>query len=153
MLLWQQAVTDRTQSDVKRVVELMEKQWQDFSDDEKAEWNSGMKGALNTSDLERIRSNTQLISDVLDIGLDVPDVPELRNESYFAKVLENIEIIRSTYMVHSTTPATPEAPLNTYEKWNDIEKILEDVYEILLNNFHYYCGSEIYAGDDTGLLL
>lgn len=51
------------------------------------------------------------------------------------------------------TPQTPSMPVNTYQKMNDIEKILDDVYGILLNNFNYYCGSEIYAGDDTGLLL
>lgn len=56
-------------------------------------------------------------------------------------------------MIHGDTPKTPSMPVNTYQKMNDIEKILDDVYGILLNNFNYYCGSEIYAGDDTGLLL
>lgn len=153
MLLWQQAVTDRIQSDVDRVVELLEKGWQNLSDGEKAEWSNGLKGALNTSDLRRIQNNIQLLSDVLEIDLDVPMVPELPNENFYDLVIKNTASIRSVYCVHTTTPETPEAPLNTYSKWNDIERILADVYEILLNNFYYYCGSEIYAGDDTGLLL
>ena len=57
------------------------------------------------------------------------------------------------YMVHTNTPVTPAQPLNDFEKWNNIEQILYDVYEILMNNFNYYCGEEIFAGDETGLLL
>lgn len=153
MLLWQQAVTDRAQSDVDRVLELLEKGWQNFTDDEKTEWSDGMKGAINTSDLERVQNNIQLLSDVLELDLIVPAVPELPNCTFYSSVVNNTESIRNAYCIHAMTPETPEVPLNTYSKWNDIERILSDVYEILLNNFYYYCGSEIYAGDDTGLLL
>lgn len=153
MLMWQQSVTDRTQSDIKRVIALLEKGWNNFSYDEKEEWNEGLKGALNTSDLKRIQNNIQLLSDVLEIDLTVSAVPEPFNESFFKEIIENTEIIRNSYCTHTTTPVTPQVPLNVFQKWNDIEKILEDVYEILLNNFHYYCGSEIYSGDETGLLL
>ena len=152
MLMWQQAVTDRTQNDVRRVLELLEKGWNNFSDDAKEEWQVGIKGALNTSDLERIQNNIQLLSDVLEIYLNVSAIPEPFNESFFGEIIQNTESIRNAYCIHTTTPATPQAPLNVFQKWNDIEKILEDVYEILLNNFNYYCGNEIYAGDETGLL-
>lgn len=153
MLLWQQTVTDRAQSDVERIYELLEKEWQNFKDDEKTEWKNGIKGALNKSDLERIQNNTQLLSDVLEIELTVSTVPELPTQSFYAQIIQNTEAIRDAYCIHSTTPVTPQEPLNTYQKWNDIERILTDVYTILLNNFHYYCGNEIYSGDDTGLLL
>lgn len=153
MLLWQLTVTDRAQSDVNRVLELLEKGWQNFSDDEKNEWNIGLKGALNASDLERIQNNILLLSDILEIGLTVSKVPKLWTESLFQEILENVAAIRKAYIVYTFTPEIPEVPLNTYEKWNDIEQILEDVYTILLNNFCYYCGNEIYAGDETGLLL
>ena len=153
MLLWQQTVTDRSQNDVNRVLELLEKGCQNFSDSEKSEWIGGLKGALNTSDLERIQNNIQLLSDVLEIGLTVSAVPELPTTSFFDEILQNVAAIREAYMAYTTTPANPTHPLNTYSKWNDIEQILTDVYTILLNNFCYYCGSEIYAGDETGLLL
>lgn len=290
MLLWQQAVTDRSQNDVERVLELLEKRWKNFTDDEKSEWSGGMKGALNLSDLLRIQNNVSMLKDVLELDMDVFNVgknllqnkartttsngvtfsvnddgsvtangtatakilfninvsvgidkgnyifsgcpnnvpsgcylqafgvnehstgkgildtgsgcivgftandmlrtifiyiadgvtvsditfyPMIRyasvkddayetysgrnlyvpTEAMYAELLRNVEIIRRAYCIHTTTPETPEAPLNTYSKWNDIERILADVYEILLNNFYYYCGSEIYAGDDTGLLL
>lgn len=153
MRLWQNPVTDRTQSDVERVLELLEKGWQNFSDEEKTEWRARMKGALNVTDLERIQNNIQLLSDVLELNLDAPAVSEIPDEIFCESVRNNTECIRGAYCIHTTTPETPEIPLNTFSKWNDIERILADVYEILLNNFYYYCGSEIYAGDDTGLLL
>lgn len=153
MLIWMQIVTDRSQSDVDRVLELLQKGWDNFNVDEKTEWISGMKGALNRSDMQRIQNNTKLLSDVLELNLTVADVPEHQNETFLISVINNTEVIRSAYMIHGDTPQTPSMPVNTYQKMNDIEKILDDVYGILLNNFNYYCGSEIYAGDDTGLLL
>lgn len=153
MLMWMQTVTDRKQSDVERVIELLRKGWSNFSVDETEEWMNGMKGALNLSDLQRIQNNTQLLSDVLELGLTVEDVPNCPNENFFKSLVDNTDSIRNSYMIHSSTPLTPSLPLNTYQKINDIEKILEDVYLILMNNFSYYCGNEIYAGDETGLLL
>lgn len=153
MLVWMQTVTDRSQSDVDRVLELLQKGWDNFNVDEKTEWIASMKGALNRSDMQRIQNNTKLLSDVLELNLTVVDVPEHPNETFLISVINNTEVIRSAYMIHGDTPQTPSMPVNTYQKMNDIEKILDDVYGILLNNFNYYCGSEIYAGDDTGLLL
>lgn len=153
MILWKDAVTDRRQSDVEYVLDLLEKGWENFTDDEKTAWNNGLKGAQNRSDYERIQNNIQLLSDVLELKLTVNEVPENPTTTFFKNVLDNTETIRGAYCIHNTTPVTPKAPINTYQKVNDIEQILFDVYEILLNNFHYYCGNEIYAGDSTGLLL
>lgn len=148
MLLWIEAVTDRSQSDVYRVLELLKKGWKDFSDSEKQEWSAGMKGSLNASDLERVQNNIKLLSDVLELNLAVSEVPEFPTVSLFNEIRENTGKIRNAYCIHSTTPIVPNEPLNTFEKWNDIERILDDVYKILLNNFHYYCGTEIYAGKE-----
>lgn len=153
MRLWETPITDRTQSDVDRVVELSKKDWSEFSAEDKASWLDGEKGAINKSDLDRIQNNIQLISDVLELGFVVTETPTIPTQSFFDEILRNTEVIRTAYMIHADTPKTPSAPLNTYQKWNDIEKILDDVHGILLNNFNYFCGNEIYAGDDTGLLL
>ena len=153
ILLWKNAVTDRTQSDVERVLELLRKGWQSFSHEEKETWQNGLKGALNRADLERIQNNVQLLSDVLELDLTVEAIPEIPKAPFYNTLAANVEAIRGAYCIHNDTPPTPSAPLNTFQKWNDIEKILLDVYEILLNNFSYYCGNEIYAGDAIGLLL
>ena len=151
--LWDPPITDRTLSDVNRVKELLEKGWKNFSDEERKEWSGVLKGALNISDIERIQNNIQLLSDVLELDLIVDSIPQIPNEAFYEQMIINVETIRNSYGIYADTPKTPNAPLNTYLKWNDIEKILLDVYKILMNNFYYYCGSEIYTGDVTGLLL
>lgn len=153
ILLWKNAVTDRTQSDVERVLDLLKKGWQSFTEEEKETWQNGLKGALNRADLERIQNNVQLLSDVLELDLVVEEIPEIPKENFYNALAVNVEAIRGAYCIHADTPPTPPAPLNTFQKWNDIEKILLDVYEILMNNFSYYCGNEIFAGDTSGLLL
>ena len=70
MNLWQEAVTDRTQTDVDKAVLYNQTGWNSLTDEQKAEWLAGMKGSLNESDLLRIENNIQLLSDVLELSLD-----------------------------------------------------------------------------------
>ena len=153
--LWIDAVTDRSKKDINRILELLAKvNFEAFSSEEKEEWLNGEKGALNRSDLERVKNNIELLSEVLELTTTIPLVPELPDIQFYDAVLNDLTAIRTTGPIKATTPEVPEQPLNTFEKWNDIEKILFDSYDLLLNNFHYYCGGDqIYAGDATGLLL
>lgn len=147
-------VTDRSFEDVLRVLELSPKKYDDFTDEEKTEWNSGLKGALNYTDLNRIEQNLYLLSLVLEVNVEIKSwIPgDIPTNSDYVRILNNVEIIRSAYTTYNDTPSTPSVPLVTYSKYNDIEKILLDVYTILLAHFHYYCG-ELYSGDETGGLL
>lgn len=155
LILWKEAVTDRMQEDVDRVTYLTNKGWDGMTAGEQQEWLAGLKGSLNKTDIERIENNVQLMSDVLELGLTTyhGTIPEYPNESYFERLLNNLTAIRAAYCIHEDTPEVPEKPVNDYQKINDVEKILSDIHSILLNNFSYYCGNEIYAGDSTGLLL
>lgn len=47
-------ITDRTQEDVNRAILLNQKDYLSMSDDEKNEWNAGLKGSYNVSDLNRV---------------------------------------------------------------------------------------------------
>ncbi|MFQ9515343.1 MAG: hypothetical protein ACLRZ9_05905 [Eubacterium sp.] len=51
-------VTDRTYSDAEKVSEFEKRGWQNLEEEERKEWISGMKGALNYTDLNRIQENT-----------------------------------------------------------------------------------------------
>lgn len=51
-------ITDRTYEDVQRVIEFEKRGWANLSDEEKAEWLAGMKGALNHTDLNRMIDNS-----------------------------------------------------------------------------------------------
>ena len=101
------------------------------------------------------KNNIQILLDVLEIDSSsyVEAVPEFPTSAYFEQMRNNVTAIRNGYAVHVDTPEVPELPFNTWQKFNDIEKILADVYEVVASQLRYYAGSEIYAGDTVGLLL
>lgn len=143
-------VYDRTQADVDRVKEFYNIGWNGLTEAQKAEWLSGMKGCLNTADLFRIENNLYALSQLLKVELQtnkdsIPDIPSV---SYFEQLLANVEALRATGFVYMTTPEIPENPINTYQKVNDIERILRDIYSVYVanNTSCIYCG-ENYAGE------
>lgn len=152
MRLWIEPITDRTISDVNYVKELKTKGWDNMSNAEKVEWMSGLKGSINRSDYDRIKNNILLLSDIFELKINMDDAPTFPDKAYYEKLLEYIEIIRKAYCVRPTTPVTPKMPLNRFDKWNAVEKILDDVYFILTSNFFYYAGAGLYSGGDIGLL-
>ena len=154
---WIEPIIDRSQDDVDRIIELNNIGWFNMTPLEKAEWLSDSKGAINRSDLERIETDIQVLSDTMELDLttNINNVPDILNASYFDDLLSNVQAIRDYGIMYLTTPEVPNAPINTFSKMNDVEKILWDVHEILTRNFHYYAYStpEIYAGESFGLLL
>ncbi len=154
-------VYDRTQADVDRVKELNKKYLDGtITDEEKQEWNTGingklgLKGAFNLSDIQRIENNTQIIGGLVAASVNVKtwaygDIPRV---SDYRRIRQNVQKIKEAFLTHSDTPEVPGQPLNTYQKWNDIEKILHDVYYIYvrLKNSYYYCDTEMYAGEGIG---
>lgn len=152
---WQEPVTDRTQEDVEHARQVLSLDWADMDDRQREEYLAGLKGCLNREDLGRIENNIQILLDVLEIGAEssVGDVPDIPDTDYFARMHDNVCAIREAYCVHGSTPPVPALPYNTWQKINDIEQILADVYEVVSSQFHYYAGGEIHAGDILGLVL
>lgn len=152
---WIEPVLDRSQTDVDCARMLLSMSWEELTTEQKEAFQKGLKGCLNRTDLERIENNIQILLDVFEINSStyVGAVPEFPTTTYFKQMQRNVEAIRTAYFVHDDTPNTPELPFNTWQKFNDIEKILSDVYEVVSSQLKYYAGSEIYAGDTVGLLL
>lgn len=113
------------------------------------------KGVLNAEDINRIENNTGDIADKIAVPVTVKSwsVGGLPRVSDYKRIRDNVERIRQGYGIRSDTPATPEQPLNTYQKWNDIERILFDVNDLYdrTENARAYCG-EIFAGEGVGIL-
>ena len=150
-------IYDRTQSDVDRVRELNAKYIAGtISDDEKAEWAAGLKGALNVSDLNRIEGNMATVAGKVAASIKTKswsygDIPRV---SDYLRIRGNLQVIKDAWMALSDSPAVPDQPLNTFQKWNDIEKLLHDVnytYDRTVSSYDY-CGSEIYAGEGIGVI-
>ena len=113
------------------------------------------KGVLNAEDINRIENNTETIADKIAVPVTVKSwsVGGLPRVSDYKRIRDNVERIRHGYGIRSDTPVTPEQPLNTYQKWNDIERILFDVNDLYdrTENARAYCG-EIFAGEGVGIL-
>ena len=129
-------ITDRTQQDVDRWAELKAKGWQAMTDDEKAEWQTALKGSYNYTDMNRVENAVEYVANRLSAagcvinptvkknwsGADIPTKSDLD------RYMRNVADIRSALSVLSATPETPESmALLTWSTANDIEKILADV--------------------------
>lgn len=84
------------------------------------------KGFYNVSDVQRVNSYIEYLSDVLGLNLTVTDVSlgQALTRAQIDAILSNINAIRAVWYVASDTPQTPIAVNWDYKKANNIEKIL-----------------------------
>lgn len=150
-------ITDRTQFDVDRVNALAKKGWANMTEAEREEWNNGLKGAYNCTDLNRVQSAVRYLQDrFASAGYFVElsdaktwtlqDTPSLDD---MAEYLADVRAIRGVLALFETTPNVPDTMVGlTYIKANHIEQILLDVDRLLSNmiaNFVY--SGEIFGGE------
>lgn len=148
-------ITDRTQFDVDRVNTFRERGWAKLTPEERSEWESGMKGAYNCTDLNRVQSAVRYLGDrFASVGYPlelseaktwtVQDVPTLTDlENYLA----DVRAIRGAITLFKTTPPTPDTMIGlNHIRANDIEQILLDADRLLSNTI----ASFVYSGDIFG---
>lgn len=84
------------------------------------------KGFYNVSDVARVNSYIEYLSDALGLNLTVADVSlgQALTREQMDAILNNINAIRAVWYVASDTPQTPIAVNWDYVKANNIEKIL-----------------------------
>lgn len=112
------------------------------------------KGVLNARDLNRIEKNNYTIGGLT--ALVIPskydwEVGDLPRTSDYSRILDGVQKLRN-YAHRHNTPEVPEHPLNTWQKYNAVEQIQKDCFDIFVDNKKnmIYAG-EIYAGEG-GLL-
>ena len=84
------------------------------------------KGFYNVSDVQRVNSYVQYLSDGLGLNLSVEDVSlgQALTRAQMDDIINNVNAIRAAWYVASDTPQTPIAVNWDYVKANNIEKIL-----------------------------
>ena len=89
------------------------------------------KGFYNVSDITRINSYIEYLSDVLDLNLTVTAVTlgQTLTRAQMDSIINNINTIRQAWYVSRETPQTPLAMNWDYNKANDVEKILKALDE------------------------
>lgn len=152
-------IYDRTAADIARWLDLRNKGYSAMTDSERAEWDAGMKGAYNATDLNRVGAALNYLRDRLAdarymqktlftaktdwAASDIPTPKELEDYLGF------VAVIREALAQFATTPATPTYTGGLdYQEANAIEKILVDVDQLITNAIasRYYCG-ELFCGE------
>lgn len=155
MYYWQTPITDRTDEDVEKVKEYDLIGYKNLTNEQRAEWTSELKGALNRSDLNRIENNIGYLAEQTLISLPImsrwayEDIFDLSNAN---RILTNIQKLVSRFSFR-VQPQIPGAPLNSYQKINQIESLLLRMYEALSRiqiepNFLTSDDKEIQFSDD-----
>ena len=141
-------ITNRTQADVDRVKEFTARGWANLTEDEKDEWRSGMKGAYNATDLNRVETAVEKLAARLGIEVTVKktwSTVVMPTTEDMTRYLDNIRALRKSCVILPTTPAVPATMTGlTYIKANDIEQILTDIELVL--DAQVRCG-EVFCGE------
>ena len=150
-------ITDRTQTDVDRFAELKSKGFRNMTDEEKAEWETHLKGAYNFTDMNRVESAVEYVANrltkagyvvmpVVKKNWATTDKPTL---SDLTRYMKNVSDIRSALATYETTPEAPSTKKRlNYQTANAIEQILTDVDDLIskMVSAYFYSG-DLYSGE------
>lgn len=129
-------ICDRTEADIEHWKQLQAKGYANLTAGERGEWDAGLRGAYNASDMNRVESAvTALAASLNAAGYSVmvttktdwalTDIP---TPTDMQRYLDNVSAIRSALIILTTTPVAPTTMDGLlWSTANDIEKILADV--------------------------
>lgn len=151
-------VTDRTQADVERVRELAAKGFAAMTAAEQAEWLTGMKGAYNAADLNRVGIALNYLAARLSsiCGKSIAwtaktdwAVTDIITASQAEAYRKQVQSIRGALAYPEGTPDAPGLDRLTYTGANDIERILalcEELIDNITKAFRYTGAAECATG-------
>lgn len=144
-MAWITPIINRTQADVDLVIEYGNIGYNNLTPEQKAVWDAGMIGALNAKDLNRIELNIQYLANLLEVGnLLIKSnwkMSDICRSSDFNRILSNLDAVKNKFNIdfeyEIPLPATPDLPLNSFDKINDIENILYIIHENLIQVYSW----------------
>ena len=97
--------------------------------------NKAKKGYYNVDDIERINSYITYLSTALNLDLEVINVNigEALTKQKIQSIIDNVNTIRDVWYVAEDTPPTPIANAWDYIKANNIESILQALYDFIVS--------------------
>lgn len=149
-------ITDRTAQDIQAVFDLLAKGKENWTEEETQLWLSGMKGAYNATDLNRIENAVNYIAErYKTVGIfpvvntkNIWSMTDFMTPAEAERYLNNLRVLRSKL----TMPAdAPEVPANmsklSFEKANDIESLLLLIDSIITNiTAAWYYSGDLFSG-------
>ena len=116
--------------------------------------NKTDKGYWNISDVNRIENAIKTMSDYLGLGLTTKTwiLGDSVTLSDYNLIYNNINAIKSVWHSADDTPSIPTANYFSYEKANDLEKILSDFldFKISKETDKTYSG-QVYSGGERNI--
>ena len=114
-------------------------------------------GVLNASDLNRIDGNMQELAKKL--GVTIAPAKNWTNSSIpvvsdYERIINSTKAVRSALKVPEPMPEVPTMPLNSFDKYNAIEKIQLMLYTQyrVLQDAKIFAGDGYYSGDKIGVI-
>lgn len=141
MSVW---ITDRSQGDIDHLKLIYSKATNGtWTDEEKAEWISGMKGAIDYRDFSRIEAGISELASLLGANVDVKTdwgVNGYLTTSDASRWLSNIESIRMKNSGSAQIATTPTSMSRlSFETMNQIESILANI-ELVAKTYVTFSG-------------
>lgn len=151
MSVW---ITDRSQGDIDHLKLIYSKATNGtWTDEEKAEWLSGMKGAIDYRDFSRIEAGISKLASLLGANVDVKtdwNINGYLTTSDATRWLSNIESIRSKNSGDAKTAPTPTSMDRLgFETMNQLESILSDI-ESIAKTYVTFSGEYMTGEDQYG---
>ena len=153
-------IFDRTQNDVDTSILLRDTKVKKFETLTESEIATLEKGTLTINTLNRIEEKQDALKSELN-GIGYWNTPILNkhwtkndifDETDFQRIVNNLEILKKSFFVYSTTPSTPTAKYY-FENINAAEKIIIAICHLRALNFittpasfitDYYAHTNIY---------
>lgn len=154
-------ITDRTQNDVKYVTTIRNKIIDgSITSSELVEWNNGLKGSYNYTDLNRVgNAVSTIVAELNDVGYIIMLNPktdwalgDIPTPAQMTTYLSNIVAIKSILDLDKALPSSMNKI--SYEDANHIEELLLEAEQIIIGKYAdlYFCDTEAYTGDTIGVI-
>lgn len=150
------AITDRSENDLRRFLELDAKRFTDMTLAEQAEWLAGLKATYNASDLNRVGSFildlAEKLHEIAGITVNVnPKIDwvysDIPTRGQLNKYISDLQSLKNSFVFD--TPDIPNTASNlTLVGANAIEQMCVNLHAALtrLQQSGFYC-DEIYSGE------
>ena len=120
--------------------------------------NETSKGFYHDTDMNRVGEVVNTIAELLNrygytvdvTGLTGWEATDDITQENIAAYKDNIRLIREAYPTKPDTPLYADVDMNFYWGWNNLEKILSDVYDLLteMEKSFLYC-NDTYCGEGS----
>lgn len=103
------------------------------------------KGYYNVEDIKRINSYIEYLATKLNLTFEIitPNLGEALTIARIQSIIDNVNALRKKWYVAEDTPATPIATNWNYNQANDLEKVLQALYDFMVSvkNDKLYSGT------------